>query len=175
MTPQNAFSDAIVQGLLSWGVDVFVHVPSSHIVPVIRGLEERGVSSLLANREEEAVGIAGGLVLGGKKAAVVMQDNGFGNCLTSLATFAKAYHLALPVVANTRGGPGEYNAMIHSFSEAVPDLLHAIDVRVERLTAEGSPLRWREATEAAAKLATISHRPVVVLADLLHPTVAAAR
>jgi sulfopyruvate decarboxylase subunit alpha len=126
-------SDAVVDGLTDWGVEAFVHVPSSHVAPVIRGLEERGVQGVMANREEEAVGIAGGLAMAGRRAALVIQDNGFGNALTALTTFAKAYHVGLPIVANTRGGLGEYNAMIHSLSEAVPDLLRATGIRAERL------------------------------------------
>ncbi len=49
-----------------------------------------------------------------------MQDNGFGNALTALTTFAVSYHLPLLIVANTRGGLGEYNSMIHTISAPVP-------------------------------------------------------
>jgi sulfopyruvate decarboxylase subunit alpha len=160
---------AVVDGLLDWGVETFVHVPSSHVAPIIRGLADNGVEEVLANREEEAVGIAGGLVLGGRRAAIVMQDNGFGNALTALTTFAKAYHLGIPIVANGRGGLGEYNAMIHTFSEGVPDILRAAGLRVERVGAAEPPALWRTTVRAAAELAVMTHRPVVVLADVLHP------
>jgi sulfopyruvate decarboxylase subunit alpha len=165
--------EAIADGLVDWGAEAFVHVPSSHAAPVIRALQARGVRSLLANREEEAVGIAGGLALAGTRAAIVMQDNGFGNALTALATFAAAYHVPLPIFANTRGGPGEYNAMIHAFSDAVPDLLRALSIRTERLGPGGSPAVWRVTARAAADLAVIGRRPVVALFDALHPALRA--
>jgi sulfopyruvate decarboxylase subunit alpha len=98
-----------------------------------------------------------------------MQDNGFGNALTALATFAKAYHIGMPVISNARGGPGEYNAMIHSFSEAVPDLLRALGIRVELLGPSDPKEVWQSTTRAAAELAIVTRRPVVVLLDLLHP------
>jgi sulfopyruvate decarboxylase subunit alpha len=172
MSGRSTRSDAVVQGLCDWGVEVFVHVPSSHVAPVITGLEEQGVRGVLANREEEGVGIAGGLALAGRRVALVMQDNGFGNALTALTTFAKAYHLGLPIVANTRGGLGEYNAMIHSFSEAVPDLLRAAGIRTEALGPAQSAALWRRTTVACAELAVMTHRPIVLLMDVMHPATA---
>lgn len=169
MSDRTWASNAVVEGLLDWGIEDFSYVPSSHIAPVVRPLQERGVRSHLAAREEEGVGLAGGLVLGGRKAALLMQDNGFGNALTALATFANAYHVGMPVISNARGGPGEYNAMIHSFSERVPDLLHALGIRVELLGPSDPKGVWQSTTRAAAELAVVTRRPVVVLLDLLHP------
>lgn len=169
MAQRNAFTDAIVDGLIDCRVQSFVYVPSSHVAPMIRHLLERGIPGHLANREDEAVAIAGGMILGGARTVLLMQDNGFGNALTALTTFVKAYHVGLPIVANTRGGLGEYNAMIHTFSEAVPDLLHAAGIRAEPLRPSDPPVVWRATTSAAVKLATDTHRPVVVLADVMHP------
>jgi sulfopyruvate decarboxylase subunit alpha len=160
---------AIVDGLVDWGLEAFVYVPSSHVAPVITGLQARGVTAYMANREDEAVGIAGGMVIGGTRTAIVMQDNGFGIALTALTTFAKAYHLGLPIVANTRGGLGEYNAMIHSFCEAVPAVLGAAGLRVDRLGPSESPELWRTTTSAVCEHAAMTHRPVVLLADVMHP------
>jgi sulfopyruvate decarboxylase subunit alpha len=165
----SARSDAVVSGLLDWGVETFVYVPSSHVATIITGLQDTGVRGLLANREDEAVGIAGGLILAGRRTAIVMQDNGFGNALTVLTTFAKAYHVGLPIVANTRGGLGEYNAMIHSFSEGVPGMLASAGVRVERLGPSEPPELWRTTTRAVAEHAVMTRRPVALLADVMHP------
>ncbi len=161
--------DALVAGLCDWGIEDMVYVPSSHSAPVIRGLASAGVRAVMANREEEAVGIAGGLSLAGRRAAIIMQDNGFGNALTALATFANAYHVPLPIFANGRGGPGEYNAMIHSISEAVPSLLRAIGVRVEELNPSQNPAEWRVSAAATAQLAQMQRRPIVTLFEALHP------
>lgn len=174
MSGRSARSDAVVEGLREWGLEIFVHVPSSHVAPIIGGLEAGGVDGRLANREEEAVGIAGGLALAGRRVALVMQDNGFGNALTALSTFAKAYHVGLPIVANTRGGLGEYNAMIHSFSDAVPELLRAGGIRTEALGPAQSPDLWRSTTVACAQLAVMTHRPIALLIDLMHPATAEA-
>ena len=168
-TLNEAVHDAVLDGLGDWALEQFVHVPSSHVAGLITGLEGRGTPGLLANREDEAIGIAGGLRLTGARAAVLMQDNGFGNALTALTTFVKAYHVGLPVVANTRGGVGEYNAMIHAFSAGVPAMLAAAGVHVEQLGPAHGPDVWRATVRGACELAETTHRPVVVLLDLLHP------
>jgi len=169
MKEANSRLQALVDGLSDWGIEQFVYVPSSHAAPVIRGLEALGVQSVMANREEEAVGIAGGLALTGKKVAIVMQDNGFGNALTALATFAQSYHIGFPIFANTRGGLGEYNAMIHSISDPSPDLLKRLGIRVENLGISDSIDVWRSSTESVSKLAVIQRRPIVTMFESLHP------
>jgi sulfopyruvate decarboxylase subunit alpha len=169
MKEATPYMQAVVDGLCSAGVATFTHVPSSHAAPVIRGLEARGVRSVLANREDEAIGIAGGLRLVNVRSAVVMQDNGFGNALTALTTFALAYHVGLPIIANERGGVGEYNSMIHAISDPVPGILRASGIRVERVSAADSPEYWRSSIEATATLAFMQRRPIVALFPALHP------
>lgn len=169
MARRSKFSDSLAEGLLDWGLDGFVYVPSSHIAPVIERLQEAEVPAYLANREEEGVGIAGGMALFGRRVALLMQDNGFGNALTALMTFAAAYHISLPVVANTRGGLGEYNSMIHTFSGRVPQMLREAGLRVEELSPADPPAIWHATGKAAGELSTTTHRPIVVLADVMHP------
>ncbi len=166
----NSRHGALVAGLMDWGIQDFIYVPSSHAAPIIRSLESQGVRAVMANREEEAVGIAGGLSLAGRKVAIVMQDNGFGNALTALATFAIQYHLAIPIFANTRGGLGEYNSMINAISESVPSILERIGVKVIELGISDSVEVWRSSTKAVAQLAKIQHRPNVTLFEALHPS-----
>ena len=169
MRESNSRLTALVEGLTDWGIEYFVYVPSSHSAPVIRGLISAGVANVMANREEEAVGIASGLALTGKKVAIIMQDNGFGNALTALATFAQPYQAGFPIFANTRGGLGEYNSMVHSISDSNPELLKKIGIRVEDLGISDSPEVWRSSTQAVAKMAVIQRRPVVTLFESLHP------
>jgi sulfopyruvate decarboxylase subunit alpha len=169
---RSARAQAVADGLADWRLEQFVHVPSSHIAPVITGLQEHGVTDVLANREEEAVGIAGGMALAGVRVALLMQDNGFGNALTALTTFALAYHVGLPIVANVRGGLGEYNAMIHAISGAAPALLADAGLPVHRLGPAEGPGLWRSTTTAVAEHAVMTNRPVVLLVDLMHPATA---
>jgi sulfopyruvate decarboxylase subunit alpha len=138
---------------------------------VIRALVEAdggadGVSPRVfpLSREEEAMGVLGALPLAGRFGAVVMQDNGFGNALTALCTFNLAYHLPLLIVANTRGGLGEYNSMIHTLCQHVPALLERLGVRVFELDRRSGPDDWEAVVAEAGVHARMTFRPVVVLA-----------
>jgi len=117
------------------------------------------------SREEEAVGVIGALPLAGKLGAVVMQDNGFGNALTALTTFSLSYHLPLLIFANTRGSLGEYNSMIHSISQPVPEILRAIGLPLVELDRRSTPQDWENVVAEAGVHATMTYRPVVVLAS----------
>lgn len=121
------------------------------------------------SREEEAVGIIGALALAGRSGAIIMQDNGFGNALTALTTFALSYHLPLLIVANTRGGLGEYNSMIHSISEPAPDLLRAARIPTFSLGRLNPPADWEATVFEAGRHARMTHRPVVVLMEFWNP------
>jgi sulfopyruvate decarboxylase subunit alpha len=155
--------------------DLVAYVPSMSIAPIILDVEGAEESRVLADggrlrvfpvsREEEAVGIIGALPLAGKFGVILMQDNGFGNALTALTTFAESYHLPLLIVANTRGGLGEYNSMIHSISAAVPSMLAAARIPVFRLDRTHTPTGWGATVAEAGKHARMTHRPVVVLME----------
>lgn len=153
------------------GCDLVAYVPSNTVAPVIERLEEndraRGGPRRVfpVSREEEAVGIVGALPLAGRFGAVVMQDNGFGNALTALTTFPLAYHLPLLLLANTRGGLGEYNSMIHTFSAAAPAMLSAAGIPAFRLDRHDDPAGWEETCHEAGRHARMTHRPVAVLLD----------
>lgn len=165
---------AVVTALRGLDCDFVAYVPSNSIADIITGLEKDGPVTFPVSREEEAVGVIGALPLAGKFGAVVMQDNGFGNALTALTTFAVAYHLPLLIVANTRGGLGEYNSMIHAISENVPALLRASGIPVFSLDRRTGPADWQGTVTEAGKHARMTHRPVVVLMEFFDTAEGAA-
>ncbi|WP_067830277.1 thiamine pyrophosphate-binding protein [Actinomadura kijaniata] len=166
-----AYAGAVARGLWDAGADLIGYVPSASVAPVIDALVAadggaRGSSARVfpLSREEEAMGVLGALPLAGGFGAVVMQDNGFGNALTALTTFNAAYHLPLLVVANTRGGLGEYNSMIHTFGQHVPGLLDRVGLRTFELDRRSGPEDWHAVVAEAGAHARMTFRPVVVLA-----------
>lgn len=171
MTVTEDRAAGVAQAIKRLGCDRVGYVPSNTVAPIIARLEradqERGGPRRVfpVSREEEAVGILGALPLAGGFGAIVMQDNGFGNALTALTTFSLAYHLPLLVVANTRGGLGEYNSMIHSFSGAAPAVLAAAGIPAFRLDRGNAPDDWRETVFEAGRHARMTYRPVVVLME----------
>ena len=169
-----AQTDAVIAGIERLKLDFFAYLPSSSIAPIIEHFRVRSGRAgfpvaFPISREEEGVGIIGGIALAGRRGAMLMQDNGFGNSLTALTTFAVAYHVPLLILANTRGGLGEYNSMIHLFSEGVPAMLDAARIPAFLVDRRNPPDDWSGTVVEAYRHAEMTHRPVVLLMDFWAP------
>jgi sulfopyruvate decarboxylase subunit alpha len=160
----------VVDALIALEPDGIAYVPSASIAPIINGVldaQRKGDLPLVypVSREEEAIGVVGAYPFADKFGVIIMQDNGFGNALTALTTFAVSYHLPLLIVANTRGGLGEYNSMIHSISAPVPELLRATAIPVFQVDRRNGPADWGATVKEAGNHARMTFRPVVVLME----------
>jgi sulfopyruvate decarboxylase alpha subunit len=81
------------------------------------------------HREEEAVGVACGLFLGGQRAAMIIQSSGLGNCLNALGALAIAGRIPFPLVIGLRGELGEFNPAQFAMGRAVPGCLSALGIQ----------------------------------------------
>lgn len=161
-------SDAVIEGLDSLELDFILHLPSSTLKGVIGHFEGKPrPRTFPVTREEEAVGIASGLALAGRRAALVIQDNGLGNLLTALSTFPQAYHVPVFMVVSRRGGLNEYNSMIHSFCERVEPIASAAGLRYWALDGRVPPDRWASTVRGGFEHAQLTRRPVAVFVDLM--------
>ena len=69
-------------------IDYFVGVPDSTMKYFIdEGLKKNKI--IVATREEEAIGIATGTTLSGSKSLVFMQNAGFANSISTIASLVK--------------------------------------------------------------------------------------
>jgi sulfopyruvate decarboxylase subunit alpha len=147
-------------------------LPSSTLKGIIDHVERRAKEgayvSFPLTREEEGIGIAGGLHLAGARPLLIVQDNGLGNALTALTTFAQPYHLPLLLLVSQRGGLNEYNSMIHTLCERVDDIVDAAGLRFFKLDERIPVERWATSVVAAWEHAQMTHRPVLVLCNLLY-------
>jgi sulfopyruvate decarboxylase subunit alpha len=160
----------VVDAIVGLAPDGVAYVPSASIAPIINGVLDAQANGDLplvypVSREEEAIGVVGAYPFAGKFGVILMQDNGFGNALTALTTFTVSYHLPLLIVANTRGGLGEYNSMIHSISEPVPALLASTNIPVFRIDRRNTAEDWGATVREAGNHARMTFRPVVVLME----------
>ena len=97
----------------------------------------------------------------------IIQDNGVGNLLTALTTFPMAYHISQFYVVSRRGGLNEYNSMIHTLCDSVPAILDAAGVRYFDLDARTPVDRWASTVEKAYDYSRVTHRPVMLLTNLM--------
>lgn len=164
-------SAAVIAGVEALGPDWILHLPSSTLKGVIGHFLERdgrgGPRTVPIPREEEGIGILSGLALAGVRALMIIQDNGIGNLLTALNTFPQPYHLPLLVIVSRRGGLGEYNSMIHHFSERAEAILDAAGVRWFGLDGRVPVGEWTATIVRADEFARTTHRPIFVLVNLM--------
>jgi len=165
-------SQAVIDGIEAIDPEFVLHLPSStlklvlgHFLDGPGARPDRRIFSI--PREEEGISILSGLALAGRRALMIIQDNGIGNMLTALLTFPQPYHLPIFGVITRRGGLGEYNSMIHTISERSEALLDAAGVRWFQLDGRVPLEDWSATLERAYAFAYTTHRPVFVLVNLM--------
>ena len=158
---------AVIEGLEQMGLDFFIHVPDSYGAPVIRHFQDHAtVQCFSVAREEEGVGIAAGLVLGGKEGVLFYQDVGLGNSMVALTTFAMAYHMPMLILAIRRGGFGEINTAVHAYSEHAIRMVESMSIKAFVLDYRVPKSQWPQAITRGQQYAHLTHRPVVVFLNL---------
>jgi len=125
-----AWAMGVGAGLHAAGCRDVVYVPDNPLSHVLAEIGERyrDVRLALATREEEAVGIAAGLYLGGRRPAVLLQSSGLGNSLNAVTSLAFPYQIPMVIVVSMRGDVGEWNAAQVPMGRAVRPILDAIGI-----------------------------------------------
>jgi sulfopyruvate decarboxylase alpha subunit len=116
---------------LAAGCRHVVYVPDNPLSHILASLHETraDVHTLLATREEEAVGIAAGLYLGGASPALLMQSSGVGNTLNALGSLLLAYQIPALLIVSMRGDAGEWNWAQVPMGRAVAPVLDALGIQ----------------------------------------------
>lgn len=98
--------DDVLSALRNAGIDYVLSLPCEKIRRLIH-LAQKSFDFLMLSREEEGVGIAAGLFMGGRKPLMIIQSSGLGNCINALMSLTFCYRLPLPVLVSWRGVYGE--------------------------------------------------------------------
>ncbi len=128
--PLASWATGVVAGLAASHIRHVVYVPDNPLSQLLNALprDQSAICQTLATREEEAVGIAAGLYLGGVRPAVFMQSSGLGNCANAIGSLLVAYQIPVVFVLSMRGDPGEWNWAQVPFGRAVDPLLESLGV-----------------------------------------------
>jgi sulfopyruvate decarboxylase TPP-binding subunit len=106
----------LVQSLKSAGINFVTYLPEtrlSQIIPLIR--DDPEVDLIAVSSEQEAVTIAAGAVLGGKQAAVYMENTGIYVSSYSLLTVGKQLGVPLLLIVGYLGGvPDQRNSFLYA-------------------------------------------------------------
>lgn len=123
--------------LKSHGFDFYTGVPCTILKDIIICLSsDAEMPYVPATREDEAMGIATGAYLAGKKPVVMMQNSGLGSSINPLASLDILYRIPLFLLISWRGYQGKDAPEHLIMGEATLKLLEAIGVPVQIVTAE---------------------------------------
>ena len=124
--------------LKGYGFNFFAGVPCTILRDIIGNLlNDRDVIYNTATREEEAIGIATGAYLGGKKSVVLMQNSGIGNSIGALASLPLLYKVPMLLLVSWRGYRGKDAPEHLIIGEATLKLLRNIGIPFQVLSREG--------------------------------------
>ena len=104
MITAQAFMDEATRA----GFDFYTGVPCSYLTPLINGvLSNRALAYVGAASEGEAVAIAAGAWLAGRRTVVMCQNSGLGNAVNPLTSLNAPFRIPTLLITTWRGRPGE--------------------------------------------------------------------
>ena len=112
------------------GFDFFTGVPCSFLTPLInRAIGEPGLAYVTAASEGEAVAIAAGAWLAGRKTVVMCQNSGLGNAVNPLTSLNFPFRVPTLLIVTWRGGPGLSDEPQHQLmGKITPALLDVLGI-----------------------------------------------
>ena len=141
-------------------VDLIAFVPDGGLARLIAWCErDAAMRTVTLTTEEEGVALAAGAFLGGRRAVLLMQSSGVGNCLNMLA-LPRVCNMPLLTLITMRGEWGEFNPWQVPMGQSTPAVLVACGVIVYRADTVADVV---PTVEAALALALQSRRQVAVL------------
>jgi phosphonopyruvate decarboxylase len=112
------------------GMDFYTGVPCSFLTPMIDGvLGDERLSYVTAASEGEAVAIASGAWLAGRRTAVMFQNSGLGNAVNPIMSLNAPFRIPTLMVVTWRAGPGLSDEPQHELMGRItPALLDLMEV-----------------------------------------------
>jgi sulfopyruvate decarboxylase subunit alpha len=154
---------AVYQGLKRACISFVTSVPCvnlQELLALVGG--DPDIIHVPVTREEEGVGICAGAWIGGRRAALLMQNSGLGNSINALASLNILYGIPLLMIISHRGGRGESIIGQVPMGQLTVPLLEAMNIPHFTPCQEEA----EETVTQAWGCASAGRRPVAVLLDL---------
>jgi len=114
-------------------IENFVGVPDSTLKHFIdEGLRVKKI--IIANREEEAIGIAAGMILAGSPTMMFMQNAGFANSISTITSLIQLYEIPILFLIGWRGYLKDDAPEHEKIGKIQPQLLKSLNLQNKVLT-----------------------------------------
>ena len=101
-------NDKILADLVRNKVEFITSVPCKQLAGLIEKIDLcKDIYHIPSNKEDEGMGLCAGAFMGGKRAAIIMQNTAIGVTINTLATLTQYYRMPLPMLISYRGELGE--------------------------------------------------------------------
>jgi phosphonopyruvate decarboxylase len=106
------------------GIEWYTGVPCSFLTPFINHvIAEPDLRYLSSANEGDALATAAGMAIGGRGAAVMMQNSGLGNAVSPLTSLAHVFRIPLLLICTHRGAPDLHDEPQHELMGAITESL----------------------------------------------------
>ncbi len=149
----------IVEAMKEAGINFVASLPDYNLAKLLELVDaDRAFKHVPLCREEEGIGICAGAYMGGKTAAIIMQNGGLLNSCNALTTTALNFNIPIVLMVYYAGDIGDEG--FSTLGSVTEPALAALGIRhyVLRQTAEIRPI-----IRGATTLAIDSRKPVAVL------------
>ena len=121
----------LLKELNKYGYNFFTGVPCSYLTSVINGvINSKKIKYVGGTSEGEAVGVATGAWLAGKKSVVMIQNSGLGNTINPLTSLNYPFKIPLLLIATWRGDPEIKDEPQHKLiGEKIRKILNTIKIK----------------------------------------------
>ncbi len=114
-------------------IENFVGVPDSTLKHFIdEGLKVKKI--IIANREEEAIGISTGMILAGSPTIMFMQNAGFANSISTITSLVQLYEIPIIFLIGWRGYLKDDAPEHEKIGKIQPELLKNLGLQNKVLT-----------------------------------------
>lgn len=126
-----------------FGYDWYTGVPCSFLTPFINYiLDDPQLTYVSSTNEGDAVAVASGATLGGRRAVVMMQNSGLGNAVSPLASLNYVFRIPLLLIVTWRGQPGLPDEPQHELMGRITGaLLDALEIPWEYFPTESAQIQ----------------------------------
>ena len=152
----------IVTDLVENRIEFVTTVPCKQLAGVIDLIEhEDRIYHIPSNKEDEGMGLCAGAYMGGKRAAIIMQNTAIGVTINTLVTLIQYYHIPLPMLISYRGEIGEPVACQVEMAVHTKALLAQLNIPAYHFHHADDVGEF----DAILKHCYVSKKPVAILTD----------
>ncbi|NNE38618.1 MAG: phosphonopyruvate decarboxylase, partial [Gammaproteobacteria bacterium] len=143
----------------SLGYDSYTGVPCSFLTPFINYVLNNNTLSYIGSANEgDAVATAAGMVIGGKKTIVMLQNSGLGNAVNPITSLLHTFKLPVLLIITLRGDPQLNDEPQHELMGKITEqMLDLMDIAWDYFPDKAKNIRG--AFDSACEHMTSTHKP----------------